>query len=435
MSNEKTPLHILSLEVSNVKRLRAVTITPEGDTILIGGRNGQGKSSILDSIEMALSGARAIPLEPVRHGTRKADVDVGLGNSQTGEVEFKIERTFTAKGTELVVRGADGVPKASPQKLLDSLCAKVTFDPLAFSRMEAPKQDELLKKMVGLDLSDLASARDVAYQKRAEVNKEVKRLEAVLKSTERHPGAPKQLVDIAALNEKLQIHRNAVGSRTTLLALVDKDRAKLGFIDEQIAKLERDLAEAKVRREQQVKAILAAEEALPPEPAPVDDLQSALSSAEATNHKVRANLYYDRLEQEATAKAKEGDELSEVIADLDAEKAERLAAVKFPIEGLGFDDAGPTFGGVPLAQASQAERLRLSVAIGAALNPRVKVMLIREGSLLDAASLALLAELAKETGAQCWIERVGNGDEGAIIIEDGSVLVAEAVPERTAGAA
>lgn len=434
MSEEQKPLHIVTLEVSNVKRLRAVAITPKGDTIVIGGRNAQGKSSILDSIEMALGGKRAIPLEPVRHGARKADVDLALGNAQTGEIEFKIERSFGPKGSELVVRGADGVPKASPQKLLDSLCAKVTFDPLAFSRMEPAQQDELLKNMVGLDLSDLKAARDVAYEKRSEVNKEVKRLEAVLKSTAHHPGAPKQPVDIAALNEKLQIHRNAVGSRNTLIALIDKDRAKLGFIDEQIAKLERELAEQRVRREEQVKAIATAEEALPPVPAPADDVQEQLKTAEATNAKVRANAEHERLEKELTAKAKEADEFTDVIADIDGEKAERLAAVKFPIAGLGFDDAGPTFNGVPLAQASQAERLRLSVAIGAALNPRIKVMLIREGSLLDADSLALLAELAKETGAQCWIERVGNGDEGAIIIEDGSILEA-AVPERTAGAA
>ena len=43
-------IKISSLEVENVKRVKAVSLTPtaEGLTVL-GGRNGQGKTSVLDS--------------------------------------------------------------------------------------------------------------------------------------------------------------------------------------------------------------------------------------------------------------------------------------------------------------------------------------------------------------------------------------------------
>ena len=58
---------IVSLTAENVKRISAVHIVPgDGGVVLIGGRNAQGKSSVLDSIMYALGGASAIPDEPIR---------------------------------------------------------------------------------------------------------------------------------------------------------------------------------------------------------------------------------------------------------------------------------------------------------------------------------------------------------------------------------
>lgn len=42
---------IKSLEIENVKRIKAVTLTPTSTGLtVIGGRNNQGKTSVLDSI-------------------------------------------------------------------------------------------------------------------------------------------------------------------------------------------------------------------------------------------------------------------------------------------------------------------------------------------------------------------------------------------------
>ena len=433
-SEEHKPLHIVSLEVENVKRIRAVEIDPDGNVVIIGGRNEQGKSSILDAIEMALRGAKAIPIEPVRHGARKGFIKEELGNLATQEVEYTVERTFTAKGSQLVVRGKDGVPVPGPQTLLDSLYAAIAFDPFSFARKEPKEQDELLRKAVGLDLSDLKSARDVAYAKRTDGNKEIKRLEGALDSTEFHPGAPKETVDVAALTEKLQVHRNAVGARNALVAAIDGKRARLNEKQDQVSRIQRQLTDL-LRECTELGDLITSEEAkLPPEPAPIDDVQEKLRTAEATNTKVRANAEHAKLEKELKTKTDEAEQLTGVIEDLDKQKAERLAATKFPIDGLGFDDEiGPTLNGVPLAQACQSAKLRLSVAIGAALNPRIKVMLIREGAFLDDESLKLLSALAKEHQCQLFIERVGTKDKSAIVIEDGAVL--EAPAEATAGAA
>jgi hypothetical protein len=83
-----------------------------------------------------------------------------------------------------------------------------------------------------------------------------------------------------------------------------------------------------------------------------------------------------------------------------------------------------TLNGFPLGQASQAEQIRVSVAIGAALNSRVRIMLVRDGSLLDEKSMKLLEELAAQYDLQVWLERVSGDDEVGILIEDGMVAAA-----------
>ncbi|MCA9529419.1 MAG: hypothetical protein KC543_04710, partial [Myxococcales bacterium] len=117
--------------------------------------------------------------------------------------------------------------------------------------------------------------------------------------------------------------------------------------------------------------------------------------------------------------------LTASLAEIDEEKRAAIERAEFPLEGLGFAEEGVTLGGIPFAQASAAERLRASVAIGLALHPDLRVLLVRDGALLDDDSLKLVAEMAAAHEAQVWVERVGDGDPGAIIIEDGAVRADE----------
>lgn len=120
------PLQIVELRASNVKRLTAVTIRPDehGNLVVLSGRNGAGKSSVLDAIAMALGGREQIPAEPIRRGADRAEVVVDLG-------ELVVRRTFTPSGGgTLVVSNRDGARFQSPQTMLDALVGRLTFDPL-----------------------------------------------------------------------------------------------------------------------------------------------------------------------------------------------------------------------------------------------------------------------------------------------------------------
>jgi hypothetical protein len=150
-------------------------------------------------------------------------------------------------------------------------------------------------------------------------------------------------------------------------------------------------------------------------------INKRISEAESINRNVRAKK--DRASREAAVlkHRKKSESLTSRLDTIDAEKSKALADAKMPIKGLSFTDQGITFDDIPFSQASSAQQLRISVAMGAALNPKLRVMLIRDGSLLDSESLALLAEMAETHDLQIWLERVSDGESVGVVIEDGAV--------------
>lgn len=433
------PLHIVELNAENVMRLKAVRIRPDGQKmIVVGGENAQGKSSLLSSIEMLLGGGKTIPGEPVRRGQRKARIVADFG-------DIVVERTFSAKGTALEVRNADGVPQKSPQALLDSLCAKVAFDPLSFAREEPKKQDAILKQILGLDFSDLDTRREKAFAERRDLNRDVKTKAAQLSGMLPHIGVPAEEVSVAELTQELENardiwdeNRNRKVQLETAIDQAGDTRIEISNAQTKIKELERDLREKKklveelraqqIEEEKTIEDLKQKVEALEwPE---LEPIKTRIATAETTNRKVRENKQRKALAAELDLLETQVDHLNDQIEEIDAEKQARLEAAKFPVPGLGFDDTGPTLNGIPLDQASQAERLRVSIAIGAALNPRIRVMLVRDASLLDAKAMELMAQFAEEHNVQLWMERVGTGDPSALVIEDGELRdVAESAAE------
>ena len=128
-------MKIIELQAENVKRLKAVDITPDGTLQIIGGKNAQGKSSVLDAIWLALGGGKATKetVLPIREGESKASVTLDLG-------DLVVARSWTLKGTTLKVTAKDGATYRSPQKMLDELVGRLSFDPLAFTRLSAREQ-------------------------------------------------------------------------------------------------------------------------------------------------------------------------------------------------------------------------------------------------------------------------------------------------------
>lgn len=420
-SYEAAPLTITELRVENVKRLKSVRVRPDGAVVVVGGRNAQGKSSLLDAIEMAIGGGRSLPAEPIRRGASRARIVADLG-------DLVIERTFTSKGSELVVKNADGVPQRSPQELLNELCARITFDPVEFERMDKKAQAKILRELdapTTAAIEKVEARRVEAFEERTEASRAVKSIKARLDPLVHHTGVPAQPISITDLAERLERAHEHNRDRAQRAGRVENAERAIAARDAEIARLHEALEAANKARGEAVDELAVATENLEATAPEIDTapIQHQLRGAEATNRKVRENQERALVEEELRTAEAKASELTTEIEALEARKVELLAAAKLPVPGLGFDDEGPLFRGLPLAQASQAERLRVSVAIGLAVNPRVKVLLVRDGSRLDEESLALLTEMAAAAEAQVWLERVSEDGAGcSVVIEDGEVV-------------
>lgn len=396
-------MKIVRLTAENVKRLKAVEITPDGNVQVITGRNAQGKTSVLDAIWLALGGGSASKstVKPIRNGEDHASVRLDLG-------DLVVTRTWTGDKTALTVTAADGARYTSPQGILDALVGRLSFDPLEFTRLSARDQVTALLDLVNLDvdLDDLAHKRQAAYDQRTEIGRQGKALGDV---PELHPGLPEQEQSASAIITELRAAEDA--NRDLSIAEISR-----GNLTGRIAELERELSTARG-------SLKAAESTLAKHPL-IDtaEIEARLAGVEKSNVLIRENVDRVRRVGERDRLRGDYDRFTATLDGLDKTRTDALAAATFPVDGLGFDDDGVTYQGVPFSQASSAEQISVSLAMAMALNPKLRVIRILDGSLLDADNLALIAEMAKDNDFQVWIERVSDTSGVGVVIEDGSVI-------------
>lgn len=395
---------IISLKSTNYKRLKAVEISPDkdGNLVIVAGKNGQGKSSVLDSITAALGGvnAKTTP-KPIRDGEERAEIVLETE-------DLVVTRKFTASGSTLKVTSPDGATYPKGQARLDDLLGKLSLDPLAFTQLSDRDQLATLLDLVELPFDPvvLDGNRKAVFDRRTEVNRQVKELAAQVNGFD--TTEPVEEVSVSGLVSEYRVEQaRDQKQRQEVAAMEDTDR--------QITILEEQLAAARRKRE------LLAQEVSHHTPVDLDSIQSRIDGAEQTNAKARSYKEFLAVKEQHENAKEAAEKLTAQLAEIDKTKAEGLAAAKFPIPALGFEEGGVTYQGVPFKQASSAEQLRVSLAMAIALNPKLRVIRIADGSLLDSDNLALIENMAAEHDFQVWIEMVDDTGERGIVIEDGQV--------------
>ncbi len=433
-------MKIIRLQAEGFKRLVAVDISPEGDLVAVGGNNAEGKSSVLDSIFAALGGAAAAPVKPVRTGEEYAIIRLDLG-------DLKVTRYFGADGADrLKVENAEGATFSTPQTMLDKLVGSIAFDPLAFARMPAKDQAAELRRLVPLSVSldDLAAADRKDMADRRDVNRDAKALKARIDAIEVSgivPPRPDRDAIVAAMASAGETNAGILNDQRTRERMAEQareDEQRAGRMSEEAASLRRraDELDEQARDIRNAAAeVIDRITAMPPLPAPVDtaDLAEQLAQADRDLALLGRIDERKRLESEFEDLRTKSDAFTKAMEDRAELRAKALAEAKMPVEGLSFADFDGdqlvTYNGEPFSQASGAQQLRVSMGIAMAANPKLRVMLIKDGSLLDDKGLAIVRELASAGDYQVWLETVGEREGVGIIMEGGKVKDAPE-PER-----
>lgn len=430
-------MKLIELEVRNFLKLKTVFLEfNETGTLVIGGRNGQGKTSTIEAIAAALGGQmnkKDFP-RPIRDGAERAEIVVKTD-------KFVVTRVITETGQRLEIKNPDGKKVDRPQELLNSFFSTVSFDIMSFCRQTPKQQVETLRVLLGLDFTKLDEDRKSLYDERTIINREHDRAKHHAESLPYHPDAPVAEMSVKELAEKLQSHSEAKGKNDAKRRELETFRKEYDYTRKALEQEEKDIRDLEARlaqlresvkeREAQLAAMNDAGQKLKsevdaladPDPKEVERVKAAMSDIENANQKMRDNARRAEAFEIAAQKAQDALKLTGKINDIDEEKRRLIASVNMPVEGLGFSDDGEyiTFNNMPLSQASSAERLRVSCAMGFALNPECKLLLIRDGSLMDKDSMRMIEEMTEKHGGQVIIERVGNDDEVNVVIEDGEV--------------
>lgn len=404
------PQTIIGLHAENAMRIGLVDLKPDPTgAIVIGGQNEAGKSSLINSIMFALGGASTMPERPVREGRKESVIELTTQS-------LKIRRLIKPDGsTRVEVTGKDGLGLGTGQAVLDCLFTDLTFDPLAFLRMKPAEQVEALRSMTGLDFAVLESKRVELYDKRRLVNADHERVKARLGSIPEIPkDTPAAEQSIAELSERLARLRTIKSQWFRAREALQDGLKKAGDIFTGAGGWPGGHALTPWHAK-----LVELLDAMPKveDPAPIED---QLAKADTTNRHVRNKLEAAKLREEADALERQSKNLTFEIDEIDAEKDKRTKAAKLPVAGLAFDASRLLYNGLPFEQASYAVKLKVSFSMAMAMNPKLRICLIRDGAMLDDKNRAALIEMAKEAKAQVWLEIVG--EKGAtVIMEDGAV--------------
>lgn len=414
-------MKILKLIINNVMRIKAVEITPDGNTVMITGKNGAGKSATLQSIAMALCGKDAIPVEPIRRGAKSGSIILELG----GELKVKVTRTFTAGGTKLEVTEA-GNTVGSPQTFINRFLGAISLDPSKFLALDPREQRRTLLELLKIDFSDIDAGIAKIKDERTMLNRDKKALEVNRASLRWTDDLPEAEISVTNLTTELKRRQDHNANADREKRCIDAKANELGdlklrysSVKQEIENLQKELEGIDLEMTQG-QAELDEMIANGKKKESTDEILQQISASDATNQKIRVNLKITDLDNHLKTLQADYYERGQTIDQLEASKQKLLADAKMPVEGLTAGDEGLLYNGVPLEQASESEQLRVAVAIAMKLNPTLRVIRT-SANAFDSNSLKIISEMAEAHDYQIWMERVDESGKVGIVIEDGCV--------------
>lgn len=419
---------IASVEAENVKRVKAVYLEPKADGLtVIGGRNAQGKTSVLDAIAWALGGNRRKPTEAKREGAATdPQLRVVMDNGMV------VERR--GKGSSLKVIDPEG--RKSGQALLDGFVSELAIDLPRFMAMtDKEKARELLGIIgVGDQLSALELKEQTLYNQRTTVGQMRDQKQGAADDMPTYPDAPTEPVSAMELIEKQQAilakngenqrQRERVPQLTEKLDAVREQRKaivdRVEALNQQIRDLQaRDFELESIQLDLAGNLEQARKTAAQLKDESTAEIEASLADIEAVNAKVRSN----QLHAAALAEAEElADQYKDMTAQVEAVRAQKMALLNnadLPLPGLSVEDGSITYRGRRWDGMSGSEQLKVATAIVRKLKPDCGFVLVDKMEQMDTTTLAEFGTWAEEEGLQVIGTRVSTGDECSVIIEDG----------------
>ena len=417
-------MKIWNLESENFKKLN-VSLAINGKSVTVTGQNEAGKSSFIDALFKSLTGEK-IKGSAVKIGEKEARnyIVIRKDNGETIEVE----KTYTNGKSELKVTLNGASEILSPQKFLDKTLGDISFDPLEFVRKTPLEQKRSLMNILNIDLDKFEDAKRKALDEVKKVNDTLIRIEG-------------ELEELPQLEEEYEFKEDT--ELMVRLNQIESDRQELSRIKNEIIANESKISFQENVIKENLKKIKELEKANQSMYTAIEDCKKKIEGFEAEKDKfvvvddsdqienmikdIRRNNDAYKIQQERIEKQKlyEQVELDKTkalgeVKKVELERNDYLAGFKMPIEKLEFYDTGLMYDGLPLTEdnVSSSKLIEIGVRISVALHPGLRIMQIKDGSLLDSNTLKAIKEIIKENDYQLFIEKVSDEKELGFIIDE-----------------
>lgn len=413
-------IKINKLEIENVKRVKAVKIEPTANGLtVIGGKNKQGKTSVLDSIAWALGGEKYRPSSPHREGSViPPNLHIVMSNG------LVVERT--GKNSSLKV--IDPTGKKGGQQLLNEFVEQLALDlPRFMSSSNKEKAATMLQIIgVGAQLHELERQEQEIYNKRHAIGQIADQKAKYAKEQPCYPDAPKEPISASDLIKQQQeiLARNGENQRKR--DKLEKLRSDHRLLSSQIKSLHEELEKLRAQEKALFADIeIAQKSALDLHDESTEALETNINNIEQINIKVRANLDKDKAEQDAQEYSRQYATLTTDLTNVRRKKTDLLQGADLPLPGLSVVDGELTYNGFKWDNMSGSDQLKVSVAIVRKLKPQCGFVLLDKLEQMDLDTLNEFGAWLEQEGLQAIATRVSTGPECEIIIEDGYVVGAE----------
>jgi len=447
---------IIGLDVRRFAKIKAVHLNFDGNNLVrIGGKNRQGKSTILNAIYSCLAGIPKSVKAPITTGETDGAIRLTVKSTDGADTIFKIVRLFEnnldgKQSNTLQIFNESGKRISErPSDFLRRLMGLAFIDPMAFPSKDPRDQRKILATLAGVEVDELDRAIKAAKAE-IDIAKNRQTQLSYFADLPFHEDAPDTELDPAeialqlsaanthnsrktSLNREIEIAAAAMSRQKTYC---DEAKADITSAELLLQKAKAYLADVLAKTEEATVIYdQAVQNAQDYTLVDVGSLESALAAVQVTNKKIRDNAAY--LNAKAEYEAQEQN-LKTHVDKWDVAKKAKLKALSeaaFPVAGLGFEDDGDgiTLNGLPFSQASHAEQIQSSVAISAAMGGELKAFCIYDASTLDSDSMKILLEESQKIGAQVFAEIVVDEEDydankADIIIVDGEVYNQSATP-------
>jgi len=416
-------MKIWELESENFKKLN-VSLAINGRSVTVTGKNESGKSSFIDAIFKTLTGEK-VKGSPVQLGKNSAKNKV-LIRKDNGET-ITVEKTFSDGKTSLTVKLNGSQNVKSPQTFLDTTLGQISFDPLVFVNKTPLEQKRFLMDLLNINLDEFEERKRKLLDELQQINNDLTTVSGELESLPLLDKKYEFIDSSEAVKENEKINLLKVES-ARIDNLISQSNIRLETLNKQNSEYEIQIRDLRMKIDANTKSIKDGTAYLLKLNKDKDKIVIPESSDLETQIKeINKNNEYYRTQQDRIAKQREFESIETMKVDMlgkikaiEKERNKKLSEIEMPVKGLEFIDTGLSYNGLSLTEdnISTSRIIEIGIRIAIAMNPNLRIMQIKDGSLLDKDMLKTIKDICKDKDYQLFIEKVSDEKELGFIIDE-----------------